>query len=963
MSDTPAKGGNVYVAYQNNSYLFGGNAPYVEEMYENYLANPTSVPDNWRGYFDALQHVPAVDGSDARDVPHLPVVNAFAERAKQGGTKVVIAAGADSDLGRKRVAVQQLIAAYRNVGARWADLDPLKRTERPVIPELEPSFYGFTDADHETVFNTSNTFFGRETMSLRDLLNALRETYCGSIGAEYNYITDQNQKRWWQERLESTRAKPNYNADKKKHILDRLTAAEGLERFLHTKYVGQKRFSLEGGESFIAAMDELIQQAGQAGIQEIVIGMAHRGRLNVLVNTLGKMPKDLFAEFEHTAPEDLPAGDVKYHQGFSSDVSTPGGPVHLSLAFNPSHLEIVNPVVEGSVRARMDRRGDREGKQVLPVLVHGDAAFAGQGVVMETLALAETRGYSTGGTVHLVINNQIGFTTSDPRDSRSTLYCSDVVKMIESPVLHVNGDDPEAVVFATQLALEFRLAFQKDVVVDIVCFRKLGHNEQDTPSLTQPLMYKKIAAHPGTRKLYADKLAAQGLGATLGDDMVKAYRAALDEGRHTVDPVLTNFKSKYAVDWSPFLGKKWTDSADTAIPLTEWKRLSERITTIPDSITPHQLVKKVYADRAAMGRGEIPVDWGMGEHMAFASLVASGFPVRLSGEDCGRGTFTHRHAVIHDQNREKFDEGTYLPLQNVADNQAPFVVIDSILSEEAVLGFEYGYASNDPNTLVIWEAQFGDFANGAQVVIDQFIASGEVKWGRVNGITLMLPHGYEGQGPEHSSARLERFMQLAADANMQIVQPTTASQIFHVLRRQMVRPLRKPLVLFTPKSLLRNKDATSPLSEFTKGGFQTVIPEQNADVVKKAEKVKRIIACSGKVYYDLVKKREEKGQDDVAIIRVEQLYPFPHKAFAAEIKRFPNAVDIVWCQDEPQNQGAWFFVQHQIHENMLDGQKLGYAGRAASASPAVGYAHLHQEQQKALIEAAFAKLKGFILTK
>ncbi len=963
MSDSPSNAGNVYVAYQGNSYLFGGNAPYVEEMYENYLANPTSVPDTWREYFDALQHVPAVDGSNAKDVPHLPVINAFAERAKQGGTTVVIAAGADSDLGRKRVAVQQLIAAYRNVGARWADLDPLKRTGRPHIPELEPSFYGFTDADHETVFNTSNTFFGRETMSLRELLNALRETYCGSIGAEYNYITDQNQKRWWQEKLEATRAKPSYNAEKKKHILDRLTAAEGLERFLHTKYVGQKRFSLEGGESFIAAMDELIQQAGKVGIQEIVIGMAHRGRLNVLVNTLGKMPKDLFAEFDHTAPEDLPAGDVKYHQGFSSDVSTPGGPVHLSLAFNPSHLEIVNPVVEGSVRARMDRRGDPLGKQVLPVLVHGDAAFAGQGVVMETLALAETRGYSTGGTVHLVINNQIGFTTSDPRDSRSTLYCSDVVKMIESPVLHVNGDDPEAVVHATQLALEFRMAFQKDVVVDIVCFRKLGHNEQDTPSLTQPLMYKKIAAHPGTRKLYADKLAAQGLGETLGDDMVKTYRAALDAGRHTVDPVLTNFKSKYAVDWSPYLGKKWSDAADTAIPLTEWKRLSERLTTIPESVVPHQLVKKVYADRAAMGRGEIPVDWGMGEHMAFASLVASGFPVRLSGEDCGRGTFTHRHAVIHDQNREKFDEGTYIPLQNVADNQAPFVVIDSILSEEAVLGFEYGYASNDPNTLVIWEAQFGDFVNGAQVVIDQFIASGEVKWGRVNGITLMLPHGYEGQGPEHSSARLERFMQMAADTNMQIVQPTTASQIFHVLRRQMIRPLRKPLVLFTPKSLLRNKDATSPLSEFTKGGFQTVIPEQNADVVKKAEKVKRVIACSGKVYYDLVKKREEKGHDDVAIIRVEQLYPFPHKAFSAELKRFPNAVDIVWCQDEPQNQGAWFFVQHYIHENMFEGQKLGYAGRAASASPAVGYAHLHQEQQKNLIEAAFGKLKGFILTK
>lgn len=963
MSDSQSNGGNVYVAYKTNSYLFGGNAPYVEEMYENYLANPGSVPDNWRGYFDALQNVPAGDGSDARDVPHQPVINAFADRAKQGGTKVVIATGADSDLGRKRVAVQQLIAAYRNVGARWADLDPLKRAERDNIPELDLAFYGFADADLEIIFNTSNTFFGKETMSLRELLNALRETYCGSIGAEYMYITDQSQKRWWQERLESTRSKPAYNAEKKKHILDRLTAAEGLERFLHTKYVGQKRFSLEGGESFIASMDELIRQAGQIGIQEIVIGMAHRGRLNVLVNTLGKMPKDLFAEFDHTAPEDLPSGDVKYHQGFSSDVTTPGGPVHLSLAFNPSHLEIVNPVVEGSVRARMDRRGDPLGKQVLPVLVHGDAAFAGQGVVMETLALAETRGYSTGGTVHLVINNQIGFTTSDPRDSRSTLYCSDVVKMIESPVLHVNGDDPEAVVYATQLALEFRMAFQKDVVVDIVCFRKLGHNEQDTPSLTQPLMYKKIAIHPGTRKLYADKLAAQGLGETLGDDMAKAYRAALDDGRHTVDPVLTNFKSKFAVDWSPYLNKKWTDSSDSAIPMAEWKRLSERLTTIPEGVTPHQLVKKVYADRAAMGRGEIPVDWGMGEHMAFASLVASGFPVRLSGEDCGRGTFTHRHAVIHDQNREKFDVGTYVPLQNVADNQAPFVVIDSILSEEAVLAFEYGYASNDPNTLVIWEAQFGDFVNGAQVVIDQFIASGEVKWGRVNGITLMLPHGYEGQGPEHSSARLERFMQMAADTNMQIVQPTTASQIFHVLRRQMIRGLRKPLIIFTPKSLLRNKDATSPLSEFTKGGFQTVIPDQSADVAKKAEKVKRVICCSGKVYYDLVKKREERGSDDVAILRVEQLYPFPHKVFGAELRKYPNATDIVWCQDEPQNQGAWFFVQHYIHENMLDGQKLGYAGRAASASPAVGYSHLHQEQQKNLIEAAFGKLKGYILTK
>src|SRR5436190_17525574 len=857
-----------------NSYLFGGNAPYVEELYEAYLDNPGSVPDKWRSYFDALQNVPATDGTTARDMAHAPVVESFAQRAKANafGNR---ASSEDLAIARKQVYVQSLIAAYRSLGSRWADLDPLKRQERPKIPELEPAFYDLSEADMDMVFSATNTYFTTdEQMTLRQIVQALRETYCGTIGAEYMHCTEPTEKRWWQQRLESIRSKPTLGTDQKMHILERLTASEGLERYLHTKYVGQKRFSLEGGESFICAMDELVQRAGIAGVQEMVIGMAHRGRLNVLVNVLGKMPKDLFAEFDHTAPENLPSGDVKYHQGFSSDVTTPGGPVHLSLSFNPSHLEIVNPVVEGSVKARLDRRGDNEGDTVLPVIVHGDAAFAGQGVVMETLALAQTRGYYTGGTLHVVINNQIGFTTSDPRDTRSTLYCTDVVKMIEAPVLHVNGDDPEAVVLCTELALDYRQEFNKDVVVDIVCFRKLGHNEQDTPALTQPLMYKKIAAHPGTRRLYADKLAAQGLGETLGDDMVKGYRAAMDAGKHTVDPVLTNFKSKYAVDWTPFLNKKWTDTADTAIPLAEWKRLAEKITTIPPNFTAHPLVKKVLDDRAAMGRGEVNVDWGMGEHMAFASLVASGYPVRLSGEDSGRGTFTHRHSVLHDQNREKWDIGTYTPLSNVAENQAPYVVIDSILSEEAVLGFEYGYASNDPNTLVIWEAQFGDFVNGAQVVIDQFIASGEVKWGRVNGITLMLPHGYEGQGPEHSSARLERFMQLSADTNMQVVQPTTASQIFHVLRRQMIRNLRKPLVIMTPKSLLRNKDATSALSEFTKGGFQTIIPE-NKEL--KADKVKRIVVCSGKVYYDLAKKREEREDDSAVILRVEQLYPFPHK--------------------------------------------------------------------------------------
>ena len=947
--------------FNANSYLFGGNAPYVEELYEAYLNNPGSVPENWRSYFDAVQNVPAVDGSSKPDVAHAPVIASFAERAKSGPIRVV-SASADAEMGRKRTAVQQIIAAYRFLGTHWANLDPLQRQERPLIPELDPASYGLTDADMDIKFNISNTYFGPETSSLRDLMNSLRDTYCRSIGAEFMYISNPIEKRWLQQKLESIRSTPNFTAEKKKHILERLTAAEGLERYLHTRYVGQKRFSLEGGESFIASMDEAIQRAGEFGVQEIVIGMAHRGRLNVLVNTLGKMPQELFAEFEGKHGDDLPAGDVKYHQGFSSDISTPGGPIHLSLAFNPSHLEIVNPVVEGSVRARIERRGDGGSAQVLPILVHGDAEFAGQGVVMETLNLAQTRGYGTGGTLHIVINNQIGFTTSDPRDSRSTLYCSDVVKMIEAPVLHINADDPEAVVLATQIAIDYRREFKKDIVLDIICYRKLGHNEQDTPALTQPLMYKKIGQHPGTRKLYADKLVTQGtIPATGGDDMVKEYRAAMDAGKLAHDPVITNFKNKFAVDWIPFLNRKWTDAADTAVPMTELKRLAQRITTIPETFKPHSLVEKVLADRAAMGRGEINLDWGMGEHLAFASLVASGYAVRITGQDAGRGTFVHRHAVLHDQNRERWDSGTYVPLQNVSEGQAPFRVIDSVLSEEAVLGFEYGYSSAEPNALTIWEAQFGDFVNGAQVVIDQFISSGEVKWGRASGLTMMLPHGYEGQGPEHSSARPERFLQLCADNNMQVVQPTTAAQIFHLLRRQMIRPFRKPLVILTPKSLLRNKDAGSPLTDLAKGGFHTVIGEVDDKIDPK--KVKRIIACSGKIYYDLVNARKERAQTDVAIIRIEQLYPFPHKSFSAELKKFPNFTELMWTQDEPQNQGAWFQIQHNIFESLEEGQKLAYAGRPASASPAVGYYDKHYAQLKALIDTAFSKVKGFVLTR
>ena len=945
--------------FQINSYLFGGNAPYVEELYERYLDNPGTVPERWRAYFDQMQLVPAADGkSSTPDVAHAPIVESFALRAKAGTLRPSVAP-TDLSVARKQVHVQSIIAAYRFLGSRWADLDPLKRQERPKIPELEPGFYDLSEADMDTEFSAANTYFGQEQMSLRDIIKALRQTYCGTIGPEFMYIADPAQKRWLQQRLESIRSTPNFSVEKKRHILNRLTGAEGLERYLHTKYVGQKRFSLEGGESFIAAMDELIQRAGEHGVEEIVVGMAHRGRLNVLVNTLGKTPPELFAEFEGKAPIELPAGDVKYHLGFSSDVSTPGGPVHLSLAFNPSHLEIVNPVVEGSVRARQERRGDHRGEKVLPVLVHGDASFAGQGVVMETLTLAQTRGYGTGGTVHIVINNQIGFTTSDPRDSRSSLYCSDVVKMIEAPVLHVNGDDPEAVVLATGIAMDFRQEFGMDVVLDIVCFRRLGHNEQDTPAVTQPLMYKKISAHPGTRKLYADKLVTQGtVGADEPEAMSRAYRLTLDQGRQTVDPVLTNFKSQYAVDWTPYLNRKWTDNADTAIPVAELKRLAQRITTVPDNFKPHPLVEKVIADRRNMGEGKAPIDWGMAEHLAFASLVASGYPVRITGQDSGRGTFSHRHAVLHDQNREKWDVGTYVPLQNVLDKQAAFTVIDSVLSEEAVLGFEYGFSSAAPNALVVWEAQFGDFVNGAQVVIDQFIASGEVKWGRQSGLVLMLPHGYEGQGPEHSSARLERFLQLAADNNMQVVQPTNAAQIFHLLRRQMIRMFRKPLVIMTPKSLLRHKDAASELVDLARGEFHTVIPDAS---LNDPQKVKRAILCSGKVYYELKAQREERKADDVALIRIEQLYPFPHKALTAEFKRLPALTDVVWCQDEPQNMGAWFYVQHHLLEEMSDQHKLGYAGRPASASPAVGYYAKHIEQQKALIDAAFAKLKGLVL--
>lgn len=944
------------------SYLFGSNAPYVEDLYEQYLENPASIDEKWRQLFDRLQQTPASDGRvETPDVPHAPIIEAFAQRAMQPRGSCCPVSEGDLEIARKQVAVQSIIGAYRFLGARWANLDPLHRRERPKIPELEPSFYGLSDADMDTVFSAANTYFGADKMTLRDLIAALRQTYCGDLGIEFMYISDPVIKRWWQQKLEPNRSVPSYDNAAKKRILQRLTAAEGLERYLHTKYVGQKRFSLEGGESFIVSIDEVVEAGAEQGIEEMVIGMAHRGRLNVLVNTLGKSPSELFAEFEGKyKSKDLPAGDVKYHNGFSSDVVTAAGPIHLALAFNPSHLEIVDPVVVGSVRARQDRRDDPKGRRVMGVMVHGDAAFAGQGVVMETLNLADTRGYGTGGTMHIVINNQIGFTTSDPRDKGSMTYCTDPAKLIEAPVLHVNGDDPEAVAYATRLAMEFRKSFNRDVVVDIVCFRRLGHNEQDTPSLTQPLMYKKINVHPGTRQVYADKLALQGVvSQEEAKELVAQYRKNLEEGRTPREMPLITSKNPYAVDWSSFNGL-WSEEVRTGVPVDELKRLADIITTIPEGFKLHPLLQKVIGDRRQMKDGALRVDWGLAEHLAFATLLVSGYSVRISGEDSGRGTFSHRHAVWHDQNRDRWDSGIWVPLEHLSEHQAKFTVIDSVLSEESVLAFEYGYASSSPKCLTIWEAQFGDFANGAQVVIDQFISSGEAKWGRKSGLTMLLPHGYEGQGPEHSSARVERYLQLAADTNMLICQPTTAAQIFHLLRRQMVGSVRKPLIVFSPKSLLRNKLATSELSELAEGSFKMVIGESESI---EPDNVRRVLICTGKVYYDLIKYRAEHQIDNVAVIRIEQLYPFPHKTLGDELKRYPFASEVVWCQDEPQNQGAWFYVQHHLLEEMVPGARLGYAGRPASSSPAVGYAGKHAEQLKELLENAFGRLKGFIQTK
>jgi 2-oxoglutarate dehydrogenase E1 component len=927
-------------ALWSSSQLAGGNSDYLDSLYEDYLRDPSSVDAPWRAWFESLP------GRGAPDVAHAPVREQFRRLARANAPSAPAPPAYDVEQASRQVRVLQLINAYRFRGHQIADLDPLGLAERPQIPELDLRHHGLTDADLDTVFDTGS-LVGPRQARLADILDALRRTYAGPIGAEYMHITDTQEKRWIQSSLESVRGVPAYPPEAKRRLLERLTAAEGIEQYLHAKYVGQKRFSLEGGEGLIPLLDELIQRAGGAGVREIVLGMAHRGRLNVLVNILGKSPADLFREFEGKRAADASgSGDVKYHMGFSSDVATPGGPVHLALAFNPSHLEIVAPVVQGSVRARQDRRHDRHGRQVLPVVMHGDAAFAGQGVVMETFNMALLRGYSTRGTVHIVINNQIGFTTSLSQDARSTLYCTDVARMVNAPIFHVNGDDPEAVMFVTQIALDYRMTFHKDVVIDLVCYRRHGHSEADEPTVTQPIMYRRIHETPTTRARYARRLVEQGaIDPPLPAELQATYVRTLDAGECAAPAVIPKEKTgyPYGADWGPYLVDDCSN-ADTRLEPDAVRALSKAMLTLPEGFEPHPSVARLFDNRRKMAAGALPLDWGYCENLAYAALLQEGFSVRVSGQDSGRGTFFHRHAIVHGYR----DGNVYVPLRKLCDGHANFLAINSPLSEEAVLAFEYGYATADPKTLTVWEAQFGDFANNAQVVIDQFISAGEQKWGRRCGLTLFLPHGFEGQGPEHSSARLERYLQLCAQHNLFVCVPSTPAQFFHLLRRQMRWLCRKPLVVMTPKSLLRHRLSVSSLEDITRGAFAPLLPEADA---LADDRVERVVLCAGKVYFDLIEKRRELKIEGAAILRIEQLYPFPEELLRRELARYPKARELVWCQEEPHNQGAWFATQHHLRAAGGD-MPLRYAGRAVSASPAAGSHAAHVREQHALVAEA-----------
>ncbi len=976
--------------FAQTSFLYGGNAAYIEELYARYQQNPTSVDAEWQTFFAGLKDDAALITKNARGAswkkPHWPVPlngelvsaldgnwapvdKAVGDKIKAKAQKAGVELSEAQVLQATRDSVRALmmIRAYRMRGHLHADLDPLAIEPRKDHEELHPATYGFTEADYDRPIFIDNVL-GLEFATINQMLSILRRTYCQTLGVEFMHISDPTEKAWIQERIEGPDKEIAFTDRGKRAILNKLIEAEGFEKFLDIKYTGTKRFGLDGSEAIIPALEQIIKRGGALGVEDIVFGMAHRGRLNVLAQVMGKPHRAIFHEFKggSFAPDDVEgSGDVKYHLGASADREFDGNKVHLSLTANPSHLEIVDPVVLGKVRAKQDQLGDTvERSKVLPLLIHGDAAFAGQGVVAECLGLSGLKGHRTGGSLHFIINNQIGFTTN-PRYSRSSPYPSDVAKMVEAPVFHVNGDDPEAVTFAAKIATEFRQKFHKPVVIDMFCYRRFGHNEGDEPAFTQPLMYKKIRQHPSTLEIYAKKLVDEKVVTQAEvDEAREQWRAKLDTEFEAAQAYKPNKADWLDGRWSGL--KAVREDADdprrgaSGVAVDTLKTIGERICDVPDGFNVHRTIKRFLDNRRKMIETGEGIDWATGEALAFGSLVLEGHPVRLSGQDSERGTFSQRHSVLVDQE----NEDRYTPLNNIRDGQARYEVINSMLSEEAVLGFEYGYTLSEPNALTLWEAQFGDFANGAQVVVDQFISSGERKWLRMSGLVLLLPHGYEGQGPEHSSARLERYLQMCAEDNMQVANCTTPANYFHILRRQLKRDFRKPLILMTPKSLLRHKRAVSTLSEMSgESTFHRLLwddaqylGDQPIKLVKDS-KIRRVVLCSGKVYYDLYEEREKRGIDDVYLLRAEQLYPFPAKSLATELQRFPRA-EVVWCQEEPKNMGAWTFVEPYL-EWVLDhaGSKVKrprYVGRAASAATATGLMSKHLAQLQAFLDEAFA---------
>ena len=922
-----------------SSHISAGHAAYLEGLYETFLNNPEELSKEWFEFFTNLPKLPNSNG----EISHQKIINEFRNFSRNSA---ILKKSVDERQGK----VIRLIQSYRNRGHLKANLDPLGMMERRLVEDLNIEFHGLSHEDLNEEFYTDTFNTGSEKLSLRDIIKKLEDIYCGKIGIECNHIMDSAERRWLQNKFESKLNQYSFNEQERLNIFERLNSAEGLAKYLSAKYPGMKRFGIDGAESLVPLVETVIQDCGSLGASQICFGMAHRGRLNLLVNVLGKLPSDLFSAFsEDFELEGASTGDVKYHLGFSSNFDTPGGEVHVSLFNNPSHLEIVDPVVIGSVRARQDRINDKDRSKVIPVLLHGDAAFSGQGVVMESLQMSQTRGFNVGGTIHIIVNNQIGFTTSNINDSRSSDYSSDVAKIIQAPVIHVNGDDPEMVVNAAKIACKYRNKFKKDIVIDLFCYRRRGHNEADDPSATQPLMYEKISNHPSVLSQYENNLIEEEILNVEQSKKIKSnYRKSLEGGESVAKNLAKRPNDSLWFDWEPYLDVKWWPKVDTKYSKKELKKLGKEIISVPKEFNIGSQASKIFADRQEMNIGNISLNWGYAEIMAYATLLKDGYPIRLTGQDVRRGTFSHRHACIFDS---KTGMG-HISLSELAEkNKTSFDIYDSLLSEEAVLGFEYGYSATWPSGLTIWEAQFGDFANGAQVVIDQFIVSAQHKWERLSGLIMLLPHGYEGQGPEHSSARIERFLQLCASENIQVCVPSSPKQIFHLLRRQAIRKMRTPLIVISPKSLLRNPQAVSTLDDLSDGSFECVIDDE----IDNKNDVKKIIMCSGKVFYELIEKRNKEKRYDISIIRIEQLYPFPYDDLEEILLRYQNVHEYIWCQEEPLNQGAWFSHRHRIQrvlDRLGNNNEVKLVSRPPAAAPAVGLMKLHLKQQKTLINEA-----------